>query len=294
MEQVQYDPLRNAFSVGKIKSEKLSQVMWHITKKCENNCVFCLDKQGSANQEGLWAYSQITQAIKLLSELGVQKIDISGGEPLLSDRLVDIVTCCKSAGIHITLTTSGCGTPSNVSWLFDNWSLFSRVILSLDGLEEEHNYLRKNQYAFSNFSNCYLGLIDAGCNCLRINSVITKVILSDEYSAKFANAIADLHPQEWCIIKPYKRASSPFFDAIDISESQYDAFYCKCIDLLKNLGIKIIRRANNIYSSYWTLTSSNLLISDNPENSYSIPFDFNHLEEIKHAIGAHDQFLPKE
>ena len=290
MEQVRYDPLRNAFSVGKIKSEKLSQVMWHITKKCENNCVFCLDKQKRAEQEQerLWNYSEITEAIRLFRELGVQKIDISGGEPLLSDRLVDIVTCCKSAGIYTTLTTSGCGTPSNLSWLFNHWDLFSRVILSLDGLEKEHNYLRKNQYAFRNFSNCYLGLVDAGCSCLRINSVITNMVLSDEYLTRFISAIADLNPQEWCIIKPYKLVSNTAF------EVQYDVFYGRCIDLLKNSKIKIIGRTNNVYSSYWRLVSSNLLISDNPENSYSIPFDFNHLEEIKYAIGTQEQFLPKE
>ena len=294
MEQVQYDPLRNAFSVGRIKSEKLSHVMWHITKKCENNCIFCIDKQGSAAKDGLWTYSQIAQTVKLLRELGVQKIDISGGEPLLSDSLVDIVTCCKNAGIHITLTTSGSGTLSNLSWLFNNWSLFSRVILSLDGLKEEHNDLRKNPCAFSNFSNCYAGLKDAGCNRMRINSVITKAVLSDAYTTKFANAIADLCPQEWCIIKPYILTSPPLVDAIEISDFEYNCFYCKCVGLLESSGIKIIGRTNDTYSSYWTLTSSNSLISNSREYSYSIPCDFKYFEEIKHAIGTMHQILPKE
>ena len=57
----------------------------------------------------------------------VQKIDISGGEPLLYKLLPFLVCKCREYGFYVTITTRGIGIPENYDWLVNNWKLFSRM-----------------------------------------------------------------------------------------------------------------------------------------------------------------------
>ncbi len=290
----QYYPLSNSFSTNEIKSQNLAQVMWHITQKCELNCIFCFADKNKIGKETLWSRTQLEETVRLFTELGVQKIDISGGEPLLCEQLIDIVNVCQSHGLNITITTSGQGLPSNKTWLVENSKLFSRVIFSLDGLEPEHNFLRGNNNSYSHCLDLYKSLADAGCEHLRINSVITNMVLNGNYPFLFSEIISKLQPLEWCVIKPHRTGNERAFNQIDISDVQFNNFFRSCAMYLEMNEIKVIERSNNIYSSYWTLNAHRRLILDSVESRYNIPFDFSQIEIIRKAISLNTQFLPKE
>jgi hypothetical protein len=187
-----YNPINNTFFFDQNIISHLPQIVWHITSKCLLNCKFCFDEKLSVDYEkGIQIFD-----VSILKKLGVQKIDISGGEPLLFEFLPEIVDKCKKLNISMTLTTSGYGSKANIDWLLKNWALFSRIIVSLDGLESTHNYLRGNNLAFDAFNEIYNALLIKGCDILRINSVITSHLILESDREGFLQlwGLNDIHP----------------------------------------------------------------------------------------------------
>ncbi|MDR2736825.1 MAG: radical SAM protein, partial [Gracilibacteraceae bacterium] len=202
MHMIKYNPETNSFSSGVASSGDLPQIMWHITSQCNMNCRFCFDDK-SAGKEELYSHFDFGTIVKKLLALGVQKVDISGGEPLLFDRLQELVAACVNKGLFVTITTNGSGDNNRSEWVFDNWRIFSRVIVSIDGLEQEHTYLRNNTSAFRNAIKFCEMLKYVECSCFRINTVVTKKVISDAYYKDFCAEIISLNPVEWCLIQPH-------------------------------------------------------------------------------------------
>lgn len=102
--------------------------MWHITDKCRLNCSYCFATKSSYEVDIL----RMKDYIRKLKELGVQKIDISGGEPLEHSRLPEICRSLYENGFFVTLTTKCVGLDKNIQWLEREYSIFSRIIFSID------------------------------------------------------------------------------------------------------------------------------------------------------------------
>ncbi len=73
--------------------KKLKTVMIEITDKCNLNCRHCMNRQNFSNIE--ISLEQYTFILHKICEYGVEKIFISGGEPLLHNNIVDITECRK-------------------------------------------------------------------------------------------------------------------------------------------------------------------------------------------------------
>ena len=229
----------------------------------------------------------------LFKELGVFKLDISGGEPLLVDLLPYIIDKCVDAGIAVTITSSGSGTPPNVEWLKNNWKKFSRIILSLDGPESIHNALRGNNSAYQNFCNLYYSLTDCGCERIRINTVVTKQLL--EHGDTFLNLMLAFAPKEWCCIEPHPANKIKTFDEVTVSNSDFLKFICECKNRLVNSTTNFVYRTKKDYSSYWTLYPNQLLchLSELESFDYSIDFSEENLYGILKAIKQFPQYCIK-
>lgn len=256
-----YDPLKNNFACKGINAKNIFHIIWHITSKCNMNCQFCFDKKISDIPD--MTFAQIDAITKIMKKLGVIKIDISGGEPLLFDKFIYLVQKYIGAGIYVTVTTSGQAIEKNHLWILDNWMKFSRIIFSLDGLEQEHIFLRGNNMAFSKFYEFYHDLEKRKCSVLRINTVVTNRITKENYLRKFSNFIVELKPLEWCLIMP-----------------------------LKNTTTKLLFRTNEMYNSYWTLTSDGILSNNSIKYNVHIPLMTTNLSEIQNIVKQYTQFLP--
>ena len=266
--------------------------MWHITNRCRLNCKFCFSKFLRQDPSELSA-DTVNKNIVLFKKLGVLKLDISGGEPLLVDLLPYIVDACQEAGIAVTITSSGSGTTDNVKWLKDNWNKFSRIILSLDGPEDIHNTLRGNDFAYQNFLEIYQALKGRGCNCIRINTVVTTQILKN--SNTLINLILALAPKEWCCIEPHPANKVETFDEVAISISDFLWFIDECQSKLKNSSIDFLFRTRKDYSSYWTLYSNQTIchLSELDTFDYSIDFTEENLYKIAETVKKFPQHCIK-
>lgn len=82
-----------------------------VTDHCNYRCFYCMTKAPPrhARHSDLLSYEQLTRLIRLFTELGVHKVRLTGGEPLVRRHLVKLVTMvAKLPGVEdLSLSSNG-------------------------------------------------------------------------------------------------------------------------------------------------------------------------------------------
>jgi GTP 3',8-cyclase len=113
-----------------------------VTDRCNFRCVYCMPKEVFGREyrflerRELLTFEEIERAARIFAELGVNKIRLTGGEPLLRrelERLVEMLAGIP--GLDLTLTTNGSLLPQKAPALAD--AGLRRVTVSLDSLEDD-------------------------------------------------------------------------------------------------------------------------------------------------------------
>ncbi len=106
-----------------------------VTERCNFNCFYC-HREGCPEGSREMTPEEIGKIISLGSKLGVEKIKITGGEPLLRKDIVDVVVASRQPGIkEVSMTTNG-ALLSGLAHELAKAGL-DRVNISLDTLDEE-------------------------------------------------------------------------------------------------------------------------------------------------------------
>jgi cyclic pyranopterin phosphate synthase len=113
-----------------------------VTDRCNFRCVYCMPKEvyGRGYQflerRELLTFEEIARLSRVFASLGVEKIRLTGGEPLLRrelERLVEMLGAIP--GVDLTLTTNGSLLPQKARVLAD--AGLRRVTVSLDSLDDQ-------------------------------------------------------------------------------------------------------------------------------------------------------------
>lgn len=97
----------------------------NITNRCNFHCIHCCFRSGDILLEEL-PYKKIANLLKIFKQIGGQRIDITGGEPLVRDDVEQIIQLGKNLGLKIELVTNGS--------LLDESRLNRLKQLGLDGI----------------------------------------------------------------------------------------------------------------------------------------------------------------
>jgi len=152
-----------------------------VTDKCNLRCIYCMDEKDNTflkNDEKL-TDDEIYRVVKESSELGIKKVRITGGEPLVRPNLVNLLSKINSIqGIEeIYLTTNGILLTDMIDELAING--LKGVNISLDSLKEE----RFNKLTRLGKLNKVLESIDKAIALgikVKLNTVIVDHINKDE------------------------------------------------------------------------------------------------------------------
>jgi len=113
-----------------------------ITDRCNFRCVYCMPKEVYGRdyaflpRRDLLTFEEIARLARLFAGLGVEKIRLTGGEPLIRrdvERLVAMLA--EIPGLDLTLTTNGAVLAQKAQALKD--AGLGRITVSLDSLDEE-------------------------------------------------------------------------------------------------------------------------------------------------------------
>ena len=113
-----------------------------ITDRCNFRCVYCMPKEVYGRdytflpRRDLLTFEEITRLAGVFARLGLEKIRLTGGEPLIRrdvERLVEMLASIP--GLDLTLTTNGALLAQKAQALRD--AGLGRITVSVDSLDDE-------------------------------------------------------------------------------------------------------------------------------------------------------------
>jgi cyclic pyranopterin phosphate synthase len=111
-----------------------------VTDRCNYKCVYCRTGNGGALY-GELPFGDYLRMVRVLVSLGIQKIRITGGEPLLRQGVVDFVrelrslACCGGEPLDLAITTNGHLLAGLAQPLKD--AGLNRVTVSMDAVDPD-------------------------------------------------------------------------------------------------------------------------------------------------------------
>lgn len=144
--------LHNKYRANEKKIHQLNYIFWECTLRCNLNCIHCgsdCTKDAAVNdmpkEDFLKALDEITPAVNPNKTM----IVLTGGEPILRKDIAEIGKELYNRGFPWGVVSNGMGMQEPmIRKLFD--SGIRAMTISLDGLEEAHNWLRGNKKSFRN------------------------------------------------------------------------------------------------------------------------------------------------
>ncbi len=114
-----------------------------VTNRCQFRCRYCLPAEhvdvmrSQSASENKLSFDDITRIVEAYAELGVNKVRLTGGEPLLRKHLPQLVKSLKSIkGIDdLAMTTNGILLPQILDDLIK--AGLDRVTISLDAIDDD-------------------------------------------------------------------------------------------------------------------------------------------------------------
>ncbi len=92
-------------------NRKISYIRISVTDRCNLRCKYCMPEQGIRllNKVDILTFEEIVEIVKVCTELGINKVRITGGEPLVQKGIVKLVkTISKIKGVEdLSMTTNG-------------------------------------------------------------------------------------------------------------------------------------------------------------------------------------------
>ena len=114
----------------------IGDVRVSVTDRCNFRCQYCMPADGLPwlNRAALLTYEEIARLVRILSEMGVHDVRLTGGEPLVRKELWRLVEAIDAIpGVHdLSLTTNGYLLEAQVADLVA--AGLRRVNVSLDAL----------------------------------------------------------------------------------------------------------------------------------------------------------------
>ena len=153
-----------------------------VTELCNLRCRYCMPEDGVCKKrhEEMLTQEEMIMAIRAAAALGIRKLRITGGEPLVKSNIVEL---CRAAaavdGIEeVCLTTNGTLLPKLAAPLRE--AGVRRLNISLDTLDaEKFRYITR----IGNLEDALAGIeasLEAGFDKIKINSVLIGGFNDDE------------------------------------------------------------------------------------------------------------------
>lgn len=118
---------------------KIDYLRISVTDRCNLRCLYCMPEEGVplVSHDEILRYDEILHLIRIFASMGIQKIKLTGGEPLVRRQLAELVRESKKIpGIcQVTLTTNGVLLGEQMQELAD--AGIDGINLSLDTLDED-------------------------------------------------------------------------------------------------------------------------------------------------------------
>lgn len=121
-------------------NRKIDYLRISVIDRCNLRCVYCMPEEGieSIHHDEILTYDEILRICEIVSKLGIRKIKITGGEPLVRKDIVNLIRDIKNIDKieQVTLTTNGILLHEMLDDLYD--AGIDAINISLDTLNKDN------------------------------------------------------------------------------------------------------------------------------------------------------------
>jgi radical SAM protein with 4Fe4S-binding SPASM domain len=126
------------------EARPLRKAILELTRACNMNCIHCASAAGKVRPDEL-SNDKFSIIIDEANEMGAGDIIFSGGEPLLRVGWDKLGKKVREYGMRLGMVTNGTYV---MKYIDEIEEYVSGLTISLDGLEETHNYYRQDNSSF--------------------------------------------------------------------------------------------------------------------------------------------------
>lgn len=245
----QSEDLSNANTVELITVKSAN---WHFTTRCNYNCKFCCRQNAKGNLE---SPELIEEVLEQLKKLGIEKLNLVGGEPLMHKMFFSLVREAYSKGFTVSVTTNGS--------LIDERSLARMkpyvkwIGISLDSVSDvTAKEMGRGKGAHLKHIREIVPLIhEAGIN-LKINTTVTRQTKDEDMH----ELIAELSPARWKVFQfmEIKGQNDTTANEFAITDEEFEAYRKRHEDVI--LTRKDGSKDTSIFESEECMKCSYLMI----------------------------------
>ncbi|GAA0181686.1 GTP 3',8-cyclase MoaA [Clostridium sediminicola] len=155
---------------------KIEYLRISVTDRCNLRCIYCMPENGVdlLSHNEILTFEEIIRVAKTSAKLGINKIRITGGEPLARRGVIKLIKNIKSIpGIEeVSMTTNGIFLEKYIDDLAD--SGLDRINISLDTLNKErYKIITRNGNLGKVLNGIHLAF-EKGIMPIKLNVVIIK------------------------------------------------------------------------------------------------------------------------
>lgn len=160
---------------------QLTYLRLAVTDRCNLRCRYCMPAEGIdfAKQSALLTYEEILRLTRVLAQMGMRKIRLTGGEPLVRRELPKLVRSLAEQVPQLAMTTNGILLPQFIDEL--TAAGLTHYNVSLDTLRAERFRQITRRDNFQGTWQAIEELLDRGCRT-KLNVVVMRGVNDDELS----------------------------------------------------------------------------------------------------------------
>ncbi|MGB9965258.1 GTP 3',8-cyclase MoaA [Halobacterium hubeiense] len=154
---------------------EVSGVRVSLTDRCNFDCVYC-HNEGLGDTRGPMdprdhemSADDVVRFLEVVEEFGVEKVKLTGGEPMLRDDLEEIIRRTPDS-MEVSMTTNGTFLPGRAEDLVD--AGLERVNVSQDALDAEDFKALTQSGAYEQVLEGVRAAVDAGLDPVKLNMVV--------------------------------------------------------------------------------------------------------------------------
>uniref|UniRef100_UPI0038B71C03 GTP 3',8-cyclase MoaA n=1 Tax=Leucobacter salsicius TaxID=664638 RepID=UPI0038B71C03 len=180
-----------ALDLRDVRDRPLRDLRISVTDRCNFRCVYCMPKEifgrdfQFRERDELLTFEEIERLARIAVGLGVRKLRITGGEPLLRRGIEDLVARLAAIrtpsgeAVDLALTTNGSALPVKAAALAA--AGLQRVTISLDSLiEERFQAINDVKFPVKRVLAAIDAAAEAGLGPVKINTVLKRGVNDDE------------------------------------------------------------------------------------------------------------------
>ena len=158
-----------------------NEIMLEVETKCNFKCSYCFNKASFAkNGRNLKNFSAdyVKKIIEQLSKTEIETIRFTGGEPLLRNDLIDLMSYAKERGLYITLNTNASLITPRIAKKLKK--VVDNVLISIESCNnKQESKITGFPDALKKKKEAVNLLKQEGVEVVRVGMVITEEIIND-------------------------------------------------------------------------------------------------------------------